>query len=130
MVLEKTMIGIFVSAFEPIFHTLMLIIIVFQKMMLMSLWTSSLKNSHTNLQNDMGNGISYFWDSPILYAKTSAGNIKTICLKNSHTNYDNNVGISIWYFGISLWWYTKNDAATSMNYYSSLKIVVQIFIIT
>jgi hypothetical protein len=35
----------------------------------------------------MGNGISYFGASSILYAKTSAGNIKSICLKDSHTNY-------------------------------------------
>ncbi len=63
----------------------------------------------------MGNGISYFGASSILYVEIGAGNIKTICLKDGHTNYNNNVGISIRYFGISLWWYTKNDAASSMN---------------
>ncbi len=64
----------------------------------------------------MGNGISYFGASLILYAITSPGNIKSICLKDSDTDYSNNVGIIMWYFGISLWWYTKNDAASSMNY--------------
>ncbi len=63
----------------------------------------------------MGNGISYFGASSILYAETSAGNIKSIYLKDSHTSYSNNVGIHIWYFGISLQWYTENDAASSMN---------------
>jgi hypothetical protein len=43
----------------------------------------------------MGNGISYFEASSILYAKTSDENIKSICLKDSHTNHSNNVGISI-----------------------------------
>jgi hypothetical protein len=45
----------------------------------------------------MGNGISYFGDSSILYAKTSTGNgnIKTISLKNIHTIYNNNMGIGI-----------------------------------
>jgi hypothetical protein len=50
----------------------------------------------------MGNGISYFGASSILYVEIGAGNIKTICLKDGHTNYNNNVGISIRYFGISL----------------------------
>jgi hypothetical protein len=54
-----------------------------------------LKDGHTNPQSYMGNGISYFGASLILYAKTSAGNIKSICLKDSRTNYSNNVGISI-----------------------------------
>ncbi len=44
-------------------------------------WTSCIKDSHANLQSFMGNGISYFGDLSILYAKTSAGNINTICLK-------------------------------------------------
>jgi hypothetical protein len=53
-----------------------------------------LKDSHANLQSYIGNSISYFEAPAILYAKTSAENIKTICLKDSHTNYSNNVGIS------------------------------------
>ncbi len=93
----------------------MQIIIVFQKMMLLALWTSCLKNIHTNLQSYNRNGISYFGDSSSLYAKTSAGKIKTICLKNSYTNYHNYMGISISFFGISLQSYAKNDAASSMN---------------
>ncbi len=115
MVLENTFIQIFVSALESIFHTSMLVIIVFQNMMLLAQWTSCLKDSHTNLQSYMGNGILYFGALSTLYTKTSAGNIKSICYKDSHTNYSNKVGISIWYFGISLRWYTKNDAASSMN---------------
>ncbi len=114
MVLENTFIQIFVSGFESMFHTSMLIIVVFQNMMLLAQWTSCLKDNHTNLQY-IGNGISYFGASTILYAKTNTRNIKSICLKDSHTNYSNNVGLSIWYFGISLQWYTKNDAASSMN---------------
>jgi hypothetical protein len=80
MVLENTIIQSFVSAFESIFHTLMLIIIVFQNMMLLAQVTSCLKDSHTNLQSYIGNGISYFGASLMLYAKISTVNIKTICL--------------------------------------------------
>ena len=95
MVLENTFIQIFIPALESIFLTLMLIMTVFQNMMLPALSTRCLKDSHTNPQSYMGNGILYFGASLILYAKTSAGNIKSICLKDSNTNYSNNVGISI-----------------------------------
>jgi hypothetical protein len=44
-----------------------------------------LRDSHTNPQSYIGNGISYFGASSILYAKISAGNIKSICLNDSHT---------------------------------------------
>jgi hypothetical protein len=64
-------------------------------MMLLAQKTSCLKDSHTNFQSYMGNGSSYFGALSILYAKTSAGNIKSICVKDSHTNYSNKVGISI-----------------------------------
>jgi hypothetical protein len=95
MVLENTFIQIFVSTLESIFHTLVLIMIVFQNMMLLAQKTSCLKDSHTNPQSYMGNVISYFVASSVLYAKTIPGNIKSICLKDSHTNHSNNVGISI-----------------------------------
>jgi hypothetical protein len=95
MVLENTFIQIFISALGSILHTLMLVMIVFQNMMLLARQTSCLKDCHTIPQSYMGNGISYFRALSILYAKTSAGNINSICLKDSHTNYSNNVGISI-----------------------------------
>ncbi len=111
-------------ALESIFHTSILIIIVVQNMMLLDQWTSCLKHSHTNLQSYMGNGISYFGASSILYAKTSPGNIKSICLKDSHTNDSNNVGIHFWYFGISfkmmllaLWTNCLKDIHTNFQKY-------------
>ncbi len=60
MVLEDTFIQIFVPALESIFHTLMLIMIVLQKMMLPATQTSCLKDSHTNLKKNVGISISYF----------------------------------------------------------------------
>jgi hypothetical protein len=50
---------------------------------------------NTSVSCSMGNDISYFGASLILYAKSSTGNIKSICLKDSHTNYSNNLGISM-----------------------------------
>ncbi len=56
-------------------HTLMLIMIVLQKMMLLANQTICLKDSHTNFQIDVGISILYFW-----------GTLQFVC-KNSRWKY-------------------------------------------
>ncbi len=41
-------------------------------MMLLALWSSCLKDSHTNFQISVGIGITYFEDFTWLYAKNDA----------------------------------------------------------
>ncbi len=95
MVLENTFIQIFLSALESISYFDASYDCISKHDAAGLINYSCLKDSHTNPQSYMGNGISYIGALSILYAKTSAGNIKSICLKESHTNYSNNVGISM-----------------------------------
>jgi hypothetical protein len=71
MVPENTFIQIFISALESIFCTLMLIMIVSQKMMLLATQTSCLKDSHKNYQINVGIGITYFWGRWQFVCKTA-----------------------------------------------------------
>ncbi len=56
-------------------------------MMLVALWTSCLKDSHANIQIDVGIGIVYFEDFTQLYAKNDAASAMNYssCSKDSHT---------------------------------------------
>ncbi len=57
---------------ELVLHTLNAFLGCMPKMMLPALWTSCLKDSHTNCQSYKGIGIAYFGKFTPLYAKNDA----------------------------------------------------------
>jgi hypothetical protein len=69
---EKKVIQIITVTWELVFHSLESPYNHTPKMMLPALWTSCLKDSHTNFQSNIGIGIAYFGDISRLYAKNDA----------------------------------------------------------
>ncbi len=85
--------------------------------MLLALWTSCLKDIHTNFLSNIGIGITYFGDFTRLHAKNDAASSMNYhsCLKDSHTHFQKYIGIGIAYFGEFIPLYAKNDAASNTN---------------
>jgi hypothetical protein len=84
-------------------------------MMLLALWTSFLKDSHTNFQINVEIGITYFEVFTWLYANMMLPAPWTSCLKDSHRNFQRYIGIGITYFGKFTPLYAENDAASNTN---------------